>query len=104
MPRDTLNREQVVNAAIDLLDSEGLEGLNMRALGKRLGSAATAVYWHVGSKDNLIALAGLVSSMLMFQKFGLCVASSAASWMYSALFARLSTSRRFSRTISIPQP
>ena len=30
----------------------------MRALGKRLGSAATAVYWHVGSKDNLIALAG----------------------------------------------
>src|SRR6266566_208374 len=58
MPRDTLNREQVVNAAIDLLDSEGLEGLNMRALGKRLGSAATAVYWHVGSKDNLIALAG----------------------------------------------
>jgi AcrR family transcriptional regulator len=39
-------------------EPEGLEGLNMRALGKRLGSAATAVYWHVGSKDNLIALAG----------------------------------------------
>jgi hypothetical protein len=30
----------------------------MRALGKRLDSAATAVYWHVGSKENLIALAG----------------------------------------------
>jgi AcrR family transcriptional regulator len=58
MPRDTLTREQIVKAAIDLLDTEGLEGLNMRALGKRLGSAATAVYWHVGSKDNLIALAG----------------------------------------------
>ena len=58
MPRDTLTRDQIVKAAIDLLDSEGLEGLNMRALGKRLGSAATAVYWHVGSKDNLIALAG----------------------------------------------
>ncbi|MGH3281436.1 MAG: hypothetical protein ACRDNW_20195 [Trebonia sp.] len=29
----------------------------MRALGTRLGSAATAVYWHVGSKDNLITLA-----------------------------------------------
>jgi AcrR family transcriptional regulator len=57
MPRDTLTREQIVRAAIDLLDAEGLEGLNMRALGKRLGSAATAVYWHVGSKDNLIALA-----------------------------------------------
>ncbi len=57
MPRDTLSREQIVTAAMDLLDTEGLEGLNMRALGSRLGSAATAVYWHVGSKDNLIALA-----------------------------------------------
>jgi AcrR family transcriptional regulator len=57
MPRDTLTREQILKTAIDLLDAEGLEGLNMRALGKRLGSAATAVYWHVGSKDNLIALA-----------------------------------------------
>ncbi|HEX6682999.1 MAG TPA: TetR/AcrR family transcriptional regulator [Candidatus Limnocylindrales bacterium] len=57
MPRDTLTREQIVKAAIDLLDSEGLEGLNMRALGAKLGSAATAVYWHVGSKENLIGLA-----------------------------------------------
>ncbi len=57
MARDTLTREQIVQAAIELLDSEGLEGLNMRALGQRLGSAATAVYWHVGSKANLIALA-----------------------------------------------
>ena len=57
MARDTLTREQIVRAAVDLLDSEGLEGLNMRALGTRLGSAATAVYWHVGSKENLIALA-----------------------------------------------
>src|SRR5215468_1594535 len=58
MPRDTLTRERIVQAAIDLLDAEGLEGLNMRALGQRLGSAATAVYWHVGSKENLVALAG----------------------------------------------
>jgi len=57
MPRDTLTREKIVGAAIDLLDSDGLEGFNIRALGSRLGSAATAVYWHVGSKDNLIALA-----------------------------------------------
>lgn len=57
MPRDTLTHEQIVKAAIDLLDADGLEGLNMRALGRRLGSAATAVYWHVGSKDNLIVLA-----------------------------------------------
>ena len=55
--RETLSRQQIVSAALGLLDAEGLEGLNMRALGKRLGSAATAVYWHVGSKEGLIALA-----------------------------------------------
>jgi AcrR family transcriptional regulator len=58
MPRETLTREQIVTAAVELLDAEGLEGFNMRELGKRLDSAATAVYWHVGSKANLIALAG----------------------------------------------
>jgi AcrR family transcriptional regulator len=57
MPRDTLTREKIITAALGLLDSDGLEGFNIRALGSRLGSAATAVYWHVGSKDNLIALA-----------------------------------------------
>ncbi|TDD89496.1 TetR family transcriptional regulator [Actinomadura darangshiensis] len=57
MPRDTLSRDQIVRAAITLLDEEGLEGLNMRALGKRLDSAATAMYWHVKNKDNLVLLA-----------------------------------------------
>jgi AcrR family transcriptional regulator len=57
VPRETLTREQVVTVAIELLDTEGLEGFNMRDLGERLDSAATAVYWHVGSKANLIALA-----------------------------------------------
>jgi Tetracyclin repressor-like, C-terminal domain len=36
----------------------------MRALGKRLGSAATAVYWHVGSKHNLIALGPAAAASL----------------------------------------
>jgi AcrR family transcriptional regulator len=58
MPRDTLTGEQIVRTAIELLDAEGLEGLNMRSLGARLDSAATAVYWHVKSKDDLLVLAG----------------------------------------------
>ncbi|OEJ37351.1 TetR family transcriptional regulator [Streptomyces agglomeratus] len=58
MPRDTLTREQIVRTAVELLDTDGLEGLNMRALGKRLNSAATAVYWHVKNKDDLLTLAG----------------------------------------------
>ncbi|MEV6111830.1 TetR/AcrR family transcriptional regulator [Streptomyces sp. NPDC052109] len=57
MPRDTLTPEQIVRTAVELLDDEGLEGLNMRSLGKRLGAAATAVYWHVRNKDDLVLLA-----------------------------------------------
>ena len=57
MARETLTRDQIVDAALELLDAEGLEGLNMRALGRRLDSAATAVYWHVGTKEGLISLA-----------------------------------------------
>lgn len=58
MPRHTLTRDQIVRAAIELLDADGVEGLSMRRLGNRLGSAATAVYWHVKSKDDLVVLAG----------------------------------------------
>lgn len=58
MVRDTLTKERIISTAIELLDAEGLEGLNMRSLGERLNSAATAVYWHVKSKDNLVMLAG----------------------------------------------
>ncbi|MEU9058285.1 TetR/AcrR family transcriptional regulator C-terminal domain-containing protein [Streptomyces sp. NPDC048430] len=57
MARDTLTRDQIVRTAVELLDAEGLAGLNMRALGTRLDSAATAVYWHVKNKDNLVLLA-----------------------------------------------
>ncbi|MFB9883336.1 TetR/AcrR family transcriptional regulator [Planobispora siamensis] len=58
MSRDTLTADQIIRAAIELLDSEGLDGLNMRSLGKRLGSAATAIYWHIKTKDDLVRLAG----------------------------------------------
>ena len=58
MPRSTLTAAQIIQAAIALLDEEGLDGLNMRALGKRLDAAPTAMYWHVKNKDNLVRLAG----------------------------------------------
>ncbi|MBL1091437.1 MULTISPECIES: TetR/AcrR family transcriptional regulator [Streptomyces] len=57
MPRDTLTADRIIREAIELLDDEGLDGLNMRSLAKRLGSAATAVYWHIKTKDELVRLA-----------------------------------------------
>ncbi|MFI0424167.1 TetR/AcrR family transcriptional regulator [Spongiactinospora sp. 9N601] len=52
-----LTREQIVRAAVEVLDAEGVNGLNMRRLGAHLGSAASAMYHHVESKDKLVVLA-----------------------------------------------
>jgi AcrR family transcriptional regulator len=52
-----LSREQIVRAAIELLDAEGPAGLSMRRLGTKLGSGATSVYWHVANKEELLELA-----------------------------------------------
>ncbi|KRA84032.1 TetR family transcriptional regulator [Altererythrobacter sp. Root672] len=50
-----LDQRQIVEAALSLADEEGFEALNMRSLAGRLGVQASALYWHVGSKDELLA-------------------------------------------------
>ena len=54
--RETLSREQIVTAALGLLDEQGIAGLNMRKLADRLGAGTTSLYWHVQTKDDLIEL------------------------------------------------
>ncbi|GAB3810567.1 TetR/AcrR family transcriptional regulator C-terminal domain-containing protein [Kribbella italica] len=54
--RETLSRDQIVKATMELLDAEGLAGLSMRKLAARLDSGATSLYWHVQTKDDLIDL------------------------------------------------
>jgi AcrR family transcriptional regulator len=51
-----LSQEQIVAEAIKLLDTDGLDALTMRKLGAALGAVATAAYWHVANKDELIEL------------------------------------------------
>lgn len=53
----TLSRDQIVSAAIELLDAKGLAGLSMRRLGTKLGAGATSFYWYVANKDELLELA-----------------------------------------------
>ncbi|WP_280404014.1 TetR/AcrR family transcriptional regulator [Nocardia brasiliensis] len=57
MPRETLTKEQVLRAAVEVLDAEGVAGLNVRRLGAQLGVASTAMYYYVKSKDELVTLA-----------------------------------------------
>lgn len=46
--------ERVVDAALELVETEGLDALTMRGVAARLGVAVTAIYWHVGDKSALL--------------------------------------------------
>jgi TetR/AcrR family transcriptional regulator, tetracycline repressor protein len=55
MPRTrTISRETIVDAALELVERDGLEALTMRALGKRLGVEGMALYTYFSSKDELL--------------------------------------------------
>ncbi|GAA4203398.1 TetR/AcrR family transcriptional regulator C-terminal domain-containing protein [Streptosporangium oxazolinicum] len=54
-PVVTLGR--IVGAAVELLDEEGADRLTMRRLAERLGTAATTLYLHVETKDDVLDLA-----------------------------------------------
>ncbi|MER7279840.1 TetR/AcrR family transcriptional regulator C-terminal domain-containing protein [Dactylosporangium sp. NPDC000244] len=52
--RAGLTREQVLDAALALVDRVGLNGLTMRALGAELGVEAMTLYHYVPNKEALI--------------------------------------------------
>ncbi|WP_280435396.1 TetR/AcrR family transcriptional regulator C-terminal domain-containing protein [Nocardia carnea] len=49
-----ITREQIVTAALDLLDEQGMDALTVRALASRLDVKAPALYWHVRNKQELL--------------------------------------------------
>lgn len=49
-----LTRDDVVDAAVDLLAEVGLEGLSLRRLARELGVSAPTLYWHVADKRTLL--------------------------------------------------
>lgn len=53
-PRNTLSRARVVEAALALIDAEGLEALTMAKVAHRLGVGTMSLYRHVKDKDELI--------------------------------------------------
>lgn len=52
--RARLTRERIAEAALELIDDEGLEGCSMRRLGARLGVEAMAIYYHFKDKGELL--------------------------------------------------
>jgi TetR/AcrR family tetracycline transcriptional repressor len=66
MPRQTpdkaaarrmpITTELLVDAAIELIESDGLDSLSMRRLADRFGIQAASVYWYVSSKEHMLDL------------------------------------------------
>jgi AcrR family transcriptional regulator len=52
--RSALTRDAIVDAALRVLESHGLDGLSMRRVAEELGTGAASLYWHVANKDQLI--------------------------------------------------
>ena len=60
--RPALDRNRVLKAALDLVDTDGLDALTMRALGRKLGRDPMALYRYTSNRSAL--LDGLVELVL----------------------------------------
>lgn len=57
-PRRELSIEQIVRAAVELADAEGLGAVSMSAVAKRLGFTTMSLYRYVTNKDELLMVMG----------------------------------------------
>ncbi|GAA5613170.1 hypothetical protein Spla01_04338 [Streptomyces platensis] len=49
-----LSREQIIDTAVAMLDAGGEGALTIRALTERLSTGSGAIYYHVGTRDELL--------------------------------------------------
>jgi AcrR family transcriptional regulator len=63
-----LSRELITDAALAIVDREGLDALTMRSVAQALGTGAASLYAHVASKDELVEL--LVERVIGEVEFG----------------------------------
>jgi AcrR family transcriptional regulator len=54
---ESLSREQIIEASIELLDGSGEGGLTFRTLSERLATGPGAIYWHIANKSDLLTAA-----------------------------------------------
>ncbi len=52
--REPLTRERVIEAALRVMDAEGLEAVTMRRIAREVGVEAMSLYHHVRDKDDLL--------------------------------------------------
>ena len=54
MSDSSASRSRIVDAARRLIEAGGVEALSMRKVAADVGLAPTAIYWHVGGRDDLL--------------------------------------------------
>src|SRR5689334_22041333 len=54
--RVPLTRESILEAALRVLDRDGMDGLSMRRVAQELGTGPASLYWHVRNKGELLQL------------------------------------------------
>ncbi len=52
--REKLTRDRIIDAALVIMDDEGLDAVSMRRVGRELGVEAMSLYHHVRDKDDLL--------------------------------------------------
>jgi AcrR family transcriptional regulator len=52
--REPLTKERIVDAALGVMDADGLEAVTMRRIGRELGVEAMSLYNHVEDKDDIL--------------------------------------------------
>ena len=65
--REPLTRERIVEAAMRLMDVEGLEAMTMRRIGRELGVEAMSLYNHVADKEDI--LGGVIEAVMAEYEF-----------------------------------
>jgi len=55
-PKPRLSGHRIIDEAIALADTEGLDAVSMQRIGERLGVTKMALYRHIGGKAELLAL------------------------------------------------
>jgi len=51
-----LDQDRIVEAALELLDRDGLVGVTTRRLAERLGVRSPSLYWHIRDREQLLGL------------------------------------------------
>ncbi|MEO8609868.1 MAG: TetR/AcrR family transcriptional regulator C-terminal domain-containing protein [Chloroflexota bacterium] len=49
-----MQKSQIIQTALEVLDRDGLEGVTLRRLATELNMKAASIYWHIPSKEQLL--------------------------------------------------